>query len=341
LGYRGFVGEQLRYVATYRDQWIALLGWSAASLKNTHRDRWIGWSNELQYKRLNYLTNNSRYLILPGVRKKNLASRVLSLNLKRLSQDWMRRYGHPILLVETFVDGSRYKGICYKAAGWLELGETKGYGRDRGKYYHHGLKKRVFVRPLHRMACEVLSAEAPSPLLQGNRAMNSIDINKLPPGRLQSLKDKLSQISDQRKRRGLRHPLPFLLLVSVCSVLSGCRSYKAMGEWVAGLSQEMLKRLGCRYNYSVGRYVPPNEITLRRLIQDMDAAEVDRVIGEWLGEMVDDPCIAVDGKRLRGASYGAAQSVHLLAAVTHGKGMVLRQEQVSEKSNEIPFFQNY
>ncbi len=339
LGYNRFVGERLKYVATYGSRWIALLGWSAASLKNTHRDRWIGWSNELQYKRLNYLTNNTRYLILPWIVKKNLASRVLSLNLKRLSQDWQNRYGHPIMLVETFVDSARFKGTCYKASGWKELGETKGFGRRNGKYHHHGIKKRVFVYSLHTQARDVLSAEMLSPLLIGRQSMISLDINKISKKSIRDLRGKLSQIPDNRDPRGVRHPQLFLLIISVCSVLSGCLSYKAMGEWAAGLTQDMLRELGGKFNGYRGCYVAPEESTIRRMLGNIDVNRLDRVVGKWFESMANNNCIAVDGKRLRGASH--EQQVHLMSAFIHEQGLVINQEQIAEKTNEIPFFRYY
>ena len=152
LGFRGMIGESLRYVAVYQDRWLALLGWSSAALKCKARDQWIGWTSALKTQRLALVANNSRFLILPRVCVPNLASRILSLNLKRLSQDWLTSYGHPIYLAETFVDPRFYRGTCYRAAGWLFLGQTRGFANHHGTYTHHGYNKSVFVRPLRPKA---------------------------------------------------------------------------------------------------------------------------------------------------------------------------------------------
>jgi hypothetical protein len=88
LGFRCLVGETLKYIAEINGQWVALIGWGTAAFKNRHRDKWIGWLPEQQWKRLKYIANNQRFLILPEIRIKNLASKILSLNLKRLSSDW-------------------------------------------------------------------------------------------------------------------------------------------------------------------------------------------------------------------------------------------------------------
>ena len=117
LGFNRIVGEALCYVATKADQWVALLGWGSATLKCAVRDKWIGWDQALQFKRLYLIANNARFLILPSWHLPNLASHLLALNLKRLSLDWHRYHGHPIVLAETFVDSARFAGTCYRAAG--------------------------------------------------------------------------------------------------------------------------------------------------------------------------------------------------------------------------------
>ena len=104
LGLRAIVGEAMRYVALLDGQWVALVGFGAAALKSRHRDCFIGWKPAIQWQRLKLVANNVRFLILPDIRIKNLASKVLSLTTKRLSADWLELHGHPILLAETFVD---------------------------------------------------------------------------------------------------------------------------------------------------------------------------------------------------------------------------------------------
>ena len=104
LGALPKIGETLWYVASWRDQWVALLSFSAAALKCTARDRWIGWDFRHQFDRLKLLTNNSRFLILPDWHFPNLASRILSLCQKRLAADWQSAFGHLVVLLETFVD---------------------------------------------------------------------------------------------------------------------------------------------------------------------------------------------------------------------------------------------
>ena len=127
LGALPKIGETLWYVARWRREWVALIGFSAPALKCRARDAWIGWDFRVQYDRLHLVTDNSRFLILPGWHRPNLASRLLSRCERRLVSDWPKRFGHPLLLLETFVDPSRFRGTIYRASNWLCLGHTRGY----------------------------------------------------------------------------------------------------------------------------------------------------------------------------------------------------------------------
>jgi len=119
------VGKSLRYEAEIDGQWVGLLCFSAASLHLKSREKWIGWSNRQRTRRLGLVVNNSRYLILlERERVPNLASRVLGLALKRLSDDWLEHWGQPVLVVESFVGESRYRGVCYRACGFESAGLT-------------------------------------------------------------------------------------------------------------------------------------------------------------------------------------------------------------------------
>jgi hypothetical protein len=136
---------------------VGCLQFSSAAWRMAARDRWIGWSEEARRRNLVRVVSNSRFLVLPWVRVRNLASTILALALRRLVSDWGERYGVEPLLVETLVDESRYRGTCYRASGWIELGCTTGRGRmDRRHEREGAAPKRLFVRPLVRGARERL-----------------------------------------------------------------------------------------------------------------------------------------------------------------------------------------
>ncbi len=333
LGFRSFVGESLRYVAEWQGRWVALLGWCSAALKCQARDRFIGWPEVLKSQRLGLVVNNARFLILPGERVVNLASRVLSLNLKRLSGDWELAYGHPVFLVETFVDPRRFSGTCYRAAGWVEVGMTRGYGRRAGRYEPHGEPKTVWVRPLVRQAVQRLCTLGGEPMT--NSEAKPMRLSRAQAEELMRI---LMSLPDSRHRRGRRHDQASILAVAICAVLCGASSYVAIAEWAQRCSQNFLKRLWCRKDPHSKLYTAPSEATIRRVLQSIDAEQVDRALSGWLQRLEggQGEAVAIDGKTLRGARRQSGGQVHLLSAMLHGTGVILGQCEVGEKSNEIP-----
>lgn len=152
LGYRVPFGAQLRYLAFVsepRPTLVAALQLSSPAWRLAARERWIGWDEATRARNLQRVVNNSRFLVLPWVRVKNLASRLLSVLAGRLAADWQARFGVTPLLLETLVERRRFAGTCYRAANWIELGDTSGRGRmDRFHARHGQAPKRVLVYPL-------------------------------------------------------------------------------------------------------------------------------------------------------------------------------------------------
>jgi hypothetical protein len=164
LGYRVPVGAQLRYLvrsARHGDQVLACLQWSSPAWKMAARDGWIGWSAEQRARNLPYLVNNSRFLILPWVQVKGLASKILAHSARQLSEDWEQRYGYRPLLLETLVDSQRFAGTCYRAANWIRLGETRGRGRMDRWHERHDSPKLIYVYPLCRQVQRRLRETVP------------------------------------------------------------------------------------------------------------------------------------------------------------------------------------
>ena len=152
LGYKVPVGANLRYVVRSGSakQVLACLLWSSPAWKMAARDSWIGWTDEERARKLQLIVNNSRFLILPWVRVRYLASTILALCARQLPADWERLYGYRPLLLETLVD-VQFRGTSYKAANWTYLGETRGRGRMDQHHEAHGRAvKRIYIYPLCR-----------------------------------------------------------------------------------------------------------------------------------------------------------------------------------------------
>jgi len=151
LGHRGTVGENLQYTVTdARGRLLACLLFGSAAWKCRPRDEYIGWNAEQRVRKLHLLTNNTRFLILPSVRVPHLASWILARVLRRLSNDWQQKYGHPIALVETFVERQRFRGTSYQAANWIRLGRTAGRSRQDRDHRLQVAVKDVYLYPLDR-----------------------------------------------------------------------------------------------------------------------------------------------------------------------------------------------
>lgn len=159
LGYRPLPGAQLRYFARAEGRIVALLSFGAAAWKTRPRDLFIGWTAEQREARLHLVTNNARFLILPWVRCKNLASCILAMAARRVAPDWQLHYGYSPVLLETFVEKPRFVGTCYSAANWSLLGETQGRGKLDVHHRASVPKKAVWVYPLRRNFRKALCAE--------------------------------------------------------------------------------------------------------------------------------------------------------------------------------------
>ena len=158
LGYEQPVGEHLKYLVKAGGQGIACLAWSSAPRHLKLRDRYIGWSDEARQRNVHLLAYNTRFLILPWVKVDHLASHLLGRMAKLVPQDWQRLYAHPIYWLETFVDTSRFRGTCYRAANWQVIGTTSGRGHRAPTVERTRPAKQMLGLPLHRKFRELLGA---------------------------------------------------------------------------------------------------------------------------------------------------------------------------------------
>ena len=156
LGYSRQGGAQLRFFVYASGRLAALLGFSAAAWKAAPRDEFIGWTDHERKANLHRVINNSRFLILPWVRSKNLASRILSGAARKLPGLWQQRYNYHPVLLETFVEKKRFDGVCYKAANWVCVGQTQGRGKWDRRNTHDKPIKTIWLYPLHRRFREEL-----------------------------------------------------------------------------------------------------------------------------------------------------------------------------------------
>jgi hypothetical protein len=332
------VGEQLRYVAEYRGQWVALMIWSAGAYKLKLREQWIGWSDRQKKRRLPLVVNNSRFFIPEAHHVPNLASKVMKLVLRRLSEDWQQVYGHGVLIAETFVDPSRFQGTAYKASGWTLLGKTQGFERSRQDFYEaHDRPKQLWVRELQEGARTILRGRNLPAACQACEADRPPDCPQSPE-ELSRMRHFFGGLPEWRTRR-CPHKVGSLVAVTVCAMLCKvCLGQRDLAAFARNLTREQMKALGFPRDWSkrVHTYIAPSETTFARLLRHLDNQALQRELLRWLDRLLGkrDPTgdqVSVDGKELLN-SQGAA----VVSAYSVQTGRWLGSEPVAEESNEIP-----
>lgn len=336
------LGQSLRYVAELDGQWVALLAFSAAALHLKAREQWLRWSPRQRARRLGLIVNNSRFLVLPERQRfPNLASRVLGLCLRRLCADWQERWRHPVLVVESFVDESQYRGTCYRACGFAAVGLTQGFARaSRDFYLEHGQTKQLYLRELRPNARRLLrQARWPAAWAAYETEWAGPCPFRAPS--LERLLDRFGALPDPRQAYRLRHRQRFVLACAAVSTLMGACGYRAFENTCQKFTQRQLRALGCQRDEDDGRYYPPSDTTFQRGLKRVDAAAFAALIGAWLIEQEVGALrqLAVDGKVLRGSGRKDGKPLQLLSAVTHHLRLTLDQVAIAEKSNEIPALQ--
>ena len=328
-------GNQLCYVAEHGGEWLALIWWSAPALHLKARERWIGWTHAQKCQRRHLVAQNSRFLILADRRQwPNLATRVLALSCQRLSQDWLARHGHPVVAVESFVDGQLFRGTCYKAAGWTLLGETSGYGRSAEDFYvRHNRPKQLWVKALDPAGWRALQAESLPPSLAA--------CVQVPPPRctvkaseIPDLLARLKGLPDPRGRHGRYVPWPAMVGIIVLAKLAGVVGGPSdIAAFAKRLTKPQRRNLCCRLDPNTGQYEVPSESSFQRALVAMDPLALERVLRQWQDDLLgpdEDPLVVLDGKVAKNAG-----KQNVVSAISVPSGRVHGVQPVPAGTNEI------
>lgn len=333
-------GPTLRYIAKLDGQIVAILLFSSAALHIKARDLWIAWSPRQRARRLGMVVNCARFLVVPDRSKlPNLASRILALALKRLSQDWLTHHGKPVLVVESFVQGPRYNGTCFLACGFSRVGTTSGHSRDsRDFYVQHGTPKQLFVRSLHPKGRELLcQSRLPASIAQYEAVVAGPCPLQAPS--LGNLYQRFRALSDPRQGHGLYHRQSWVLAIAAVCTLMGGSGFRDFESISSKFTNRQLRALGVQPDKH-GTLRSPSDSTFRRILNAVDVRQFVAIIGQWLLEQ--EPAtiarLALDGKTLRGSGRRDGKALQIFSAVTHQMRMTLQQLPIEEKTNEIPNF---
>lgn len=328
------VGEHLRYAFIYKGRPLALATWSAAAFHIKDRDEFIGWSHEQCCRRRPLVANNSRLMVLPDCHYPNLASRFMKLMLRQLSQDWQERWGHPIALVESFVDPDSYIGTAYKVSGWCHLGKTAGWKRDADDFYQkHEAPKQIWVRELAKKACVKLRArQLPPDWAKVEESAPAHCTAKVPE--IRSLMDSLRQeVPEFRRAQALAYPLPGLICLMVMAAAQGVvRGPQDLADYADTLREAQLRALRFRADPQTRHIRCPKKTTFTRVLHKVDDDLIERVLLRWQDQVLGPPqdrLVIFDGKKVRHAGVEIVNAVN-------AKGRFLGSVITPSKSNEIP-----
>ena len=328
------VGEHLRYAFIYKGRWLAVATWSSAAFHLKDRDAFIGWSPEQCRRRRGLLANNSRLLVMPEVQLPNLISRFMKLMLAQLCADWEKRWGHPIVLVESFVDPRFYRGTAYKVSGWSHLGRTAGWKRQADDFYEkNDTPKQIWVRELVKKACFKLRApELPPSWAKVQEAVPARCTTKA--GQIGSLMEMVrAEVKEFRRAEALAYPIAGMICLMVMAAAHGViRGPEDLAGYADTLSQAQLRALGFRRDQDTGDIRCPKKTTFGRVLHQADDEAVERVLLAWQDQLLgprQDRIVIIDGKKVR---HGGVEIVNAADSTGRFLGSVV----TDSKSNEIP-----
>ena len=316
-------------MVTFENQLVAIFVWTTASLSLKGRESHIGWDQHTKQKRLKYIIQNNRFLILGTCKHPNLASKVLSMATKQVASLWERRFKVKPLLAETFVDPEGFNGTCYRAAGWTEAGRTKGFTRVRKDFYQDNKRPKVlWLLPLQKDCLERL--RDPSKKLPTET--QTIPFGRLPVKQSQanSLYQALRCVKDHRTRKG-GFPLSAMLATSILAISCGAQTVTDIFHFCSHLSDKQREALGFRMNKQVrGQFPYPSLSCWRSVLAKVDPEEINRALNPWLlANMKDLPkTFAIDGK-VNGKNHST-----LVSIVSHKDGQPIAQASASGNGQE-------
>ena len=328
------VGEHLRYAFVYKGRWLAVATWSAATFHIKDRDQFIGWTPEQCRRRRALLANNSRLWADPDCPYPNLLSRFMKLMLERLSPDWQEHWGHPIALVETFVDPRFYRGTAYTVSGWCHWGKTAGWKREADDFYEkNDAPKQIWVRELVKKACGMLRAPQLPPAWAKVEQAGPVRCT----AKVQQIRSLMESIQEEvpefRRAQALAYPLPGLICLMVMAAAQGVvRGPQDLADYADTLSEAQLRALKFRADPHTRDPRCPKKTTFTRLLHEVDDDRLERALLRWQDQILgprQDRIIIFDGKKVRHAG------VEIVNAVD-SQGRFLGSVVTQSKSNEIP-----
>jgi hypothetical protein len=324
------VGDFLRQVAILDGEWVGLLAWGSACYALKDRDQYVGWTPTLRSERQKLIVQNRRFLLLgeKGAHR-NLASRILGAAVKALPEQWPAYFGYVPLLAETFTDIEAYEGTCYKAAGWIALGRTKGFSRHKADFFvPNDRPKKLWVKPLRKNALALLCAPELSAVHRAGAASSAHGVMPISQPQMESLHDHLSRVKDPRAANREFH-IGAVLSIVVMALLSGQRDISQITRFGWRLTPAQRKSLGLPRKEGKKFYRVPGYKVYYKLLSKLNPDTLAESLSAWLrahnGKLP--ASLALDGKMIR-------QTVGLVCLADHETGVPVAMSCMSMKEGE-------
>lgn len=324
-------GDTLRMVVVADGEWVALLLWGSACYRLKHRDEWIGWTPQQRAARQKLVVQNRRFVILaePGEHP-NLASRILGKVIRELPALWLEAFGYEPLVAETFSDIEAREGTCYKASGWIALGETKGYSRHAADYYvPNDRPKKLWVHELRKGAIELLrSIHLPAEFKKG-AASDADGVMPIKAKQIESLHEALCKVPDPRAKN-CRYHIGALLSIVAMGVFSGHKDLSAIMRFAQRLTLPQRKKLALPGFEKGSAYKKiPSYTAVYNLLTQLDLDTFSEALSEWLAQHRGTlpVALAMDGKFIR-------DTIGLVTLAEHETGSPVAMIDASQKEGE-------
>jgi hypothetical protein len=330
-------GSMLMQAVEHDGRWVALLDWGPAAHRLADRDEWIGWTARQRAERLPLGVMNRRFCILGNTRMPNLASRSLGLAVAALPEHWEQLHGFRPLFAETFTDIEAYEGTCYKAAGWVPIGHTKGFGRHRADYYqHHGRIKKLWIKTLNRNTRRILTAmDLPAAYRKAVNKQTPERSLPLKKGQCDSLRDWMRQRVVDPRAENRKFPLSSLLAFIAMALLAGRKNLAEIQRYGQFLTPAQRRWLDWPLKKGTRVRVAPSYKALYNLLGKLDPHAFAEAMTSWLqhhhGRLP--RALAVDGKWVRDSVLTVCLSDHETGAPV-AVGIAAQKPRTEENKRE-------
>ena len=276
-------GDYLRQIVYRHGEPVALFAWGSACYALKARDEYIGWLPSQRAERQKLLVQNRRFLLLcERGEEPNLASQALGAVVRALPQQWLEHFQYAPLLAETFTDMESFHGTCYKAAGWVPVGITKGYSRHRASFFtRNGEPKKTWLKPLAKEACKKLCAEQLPPECERGAHSNAHGVMPITQPQIVSLQRALRRVPDPR-RYNKKYSASAVLSIVVMAQLTGKVQLYEIHRFGTRLKQPQRKNLGLPLKKGTKVHQVPGYSVYRDLLQAIDPDQLALVLNEWL-----------------------------------------------------------